>query len=66
MKCSAAVYLPSTRVYKGLPDIDYPCHDKTIVVTRCGRICPGKKINFGAVFAEQAVGIKEIHDGIRF
>ncbi|HKN24648.1 MAG TPA: hypothetical protein VJX72_07365, partial [Candidatus Acidoferrum sp.] len=44
---------------------DYPFHDKTIVVTRCGRICLGKKkINFSQVFAGQAVGIKEVHDDI--
>jgi putative transposase len=49
----------------GLPDIDYPFHDKTIVVTRCGRICLGhRKINFSQVFAGQAVGIKEVHDDI--
>jgi putative transposase len=49
-----------------LPDIDYPLHDKTIVVTRCGRICLGrKKINFSQVFAGQAAGIKEVHDDIR-
>ena len=42
-----------------------PLHDKTIVVTRCGRICLGKKkINFSTVFAGQAVGIKEVHDDI--
>jgi putative transposase len=34
MKCPAEVYPPSTRPYTGLPDIDYPLHDKTIVVTR--------------------------------
>ena len=56
---------PSNRTYTGLPDIDYPLHDKTIVVTRCGRICLGKKkINFSIVFAGQAVGIKEVHDDI--
>src|ERR1700682_3820380 len=65
MKCPAEVYQPSTRTYTGLPDIDYPFHDKTIVVTRCGRICLGrKKINFSTVFAGQAVGIKEMHDDI--
>src|SRR6201993_4393564 len=65
MKCPAEVYQPSTRPYTGLPDIDYPLHDKTIVVTRCGRICLGnKKINFSQVFAGQAVGIKEVHDDI--
>jgi hypothetical protein len=65
MKCPAEIYQPSPRPYTGLPDIDYPFHDKTIVVTRCGRICLGnKKINFSQVFAGQAVGIKEIHDDI--
>jgi putative transposase len=65
MKCPAEIYQPSTRPYQGLPDIDYPLHDKTIVVTRCGRICLGrKKINFSQVFAGQAVGIKEVHDDI--
>jgi putative transposase len=65
MKCPAEVYQPSTRVYKGLPDIDYPLHDKTIVVINCGRTCLGrKKTNFSTVFAGQAVGIKEVHDDI--
>jgi putative transposase len=26
-------------IYQDLPDIDYPFHDRTIVVTHCGRIC---------------------------
>jgi hypothetical protein len=35
------------------------------VVTRCGRICLGKKkINFSQVFAGQAVGIKEVQEDI--
>jgi putative transposase len=65
MKCPAEVYRPSTRLYRGLPDIDYPFHDKTIVVTNCGRICLGnQKINFSTVFAGQAVGVKEVQDRI--
>ncbi len=65
MKCPAAVYQPSTRTYQGLPAIDYPFHDKIIVVTNCGRTCLGhKKINLSTVFAGQAVGIKEVHDDI--
>jgi putative transposase len=65
MKCPAEVYQPSPRPYTGLPDIDYPFPDTTIVVTRCGRICLGnKKINFSQVFAGQAVGIKEVQDDI--
>ncbi len=51
--------------YQGLPDIDYPFHDKIIVVTNCGRICLGRKrINLSTVFAGQAVGIEEVHDDI--
>ena len=60
MKCPVEVYQPSTRPYTGLPDIDYPLHDKTIVVTRCGRICLGKKkINFSQVFAGQPSASKK-------
>ena len=60
---NVTVYRPAARVYKGLPDVDYPFHDKVIVVTNCGRICLGhKKINFSPVFAGQAWGIKEAHE----
>ena len=65
MKCPAEIYQPAPRVYTGLPDSDYPLHDKTIVVTRCDRICLGReKIHFCQVFAGQAVGIEEVHDDI--
>jgi integrase-like protein len=46
MKCPAEVYTPATRPYRGLPELAYPFHDRTIHVTRCGRIClHRKKIN---------------------
>lgn len=65
MRCPAEVYQPTTRPYQGLPELSYPLHDKTVVVTHCGRICLGKKkINLSQVFAGQAVGIKEVHDDI--
>jgi hypothetical protein len=38
MKCPADVYQASPRPYQGLHDIDYPFHDRTIVVTHCSRI----------------------------
>jgi putative transposase len=61
----AEVHQPSPRPYPGLPDVDYPFHERITIVSRCGRIClGGKEINFNAVFAGQAVGIKEVHDGI--
>ena len=65
MKCPAEVYTPSPRPYRGLPELDYPFHGSTIHVTHCGRIClHRKKINLSTVFAGQAVGIKEVKEGI--
>ncbi len=65
MKCPAEVYQPSIRPYQGLPDIDYPFHDRDVVVTNCGRIClHRKKINISTVLAGQRLGIKEVDDGI--
>ena len=65
MKCPAEVYTPATRPYRGLPELDYPFHDRTSHVTSCGRIClRRKKINLSTVFAGQAVGIKEVEEGI--
>src|SRR3989442_439561 len=65
MKGPAKFYTPATRPYRGLPELDYPFHDSTIHVTNCGRIClHRKKINLSTVFAGQAVGIKEVEEGI--
>jgi putative transposase len=51
---------PSQRPYRGLPDIEYPFHERTVTVTQCGRICMGrKKVNLSQVFAGQNVGIRE-------
>jgi putative transposase len=59
MRYPAELYQPSDRPYTGLSDLDYPFHDRTITVTRCGRICfAGRKVNLGAVFAGQNIGIK--------
>jgi len=47
-----AFYTPSPRVYDGLPDLGYPFHDRTILVTACGRIrLHRKKINISTVLA---------------
>lgn len=65
MKCPAEVYTPSSRLYRGLGEPHYPFHDKTVVVTNCGRLCLyRKKINLSTCLAGQAVGIKEVDDGI--
>ena len=60
MKYPAELYQPSPRPYHGLGELEYPFHDRTITVTRCGRICIGRrKINLSVVFAGQNVGIKK-------
>jgi hypothetical protein len=65
MKCPADVYKPSTRPYRGIGELSYPFHDRTALVTCCGRICIyKKKINLSTSLAGQAVGIKEVDDGI--
>jgi len=65
MKYPCEVYATSPRQYQGLPDVDYPLHDKTVTVTNCGRICyRKKKINLSTVFAGQNVGVKEVSNGI--
>jgi putative transposase len=65
MKYPAEIYVSSSRPYRGLSDLEYPFHDRTITVTRCGRICIGRrKINLSTVFAGQNVGIKQISDQV--
>lgn len=65
MKTPAEVYTASSRQYQGLPDLDYPFHDRDALVTACGRICMHrKKINVSTVLAGQKLGIKEVEDGI--
>jgi len=65
MNCPAELYRPSPRPYAGLGELDYPFHDKAVIVTACGRICMHrKKINISTVLAGQSLGIKEVDEGI--
>ena len=65
MQYPAERYQPSTRPYRGLSELQYPFHDRTITVTQCGRVCiAGRKINLSAVFAGQNVGIREVSEKI--
>ena len=60
-----SIYRPATRSYRGLPEIEYPLHDRDALVTACGRICMHrKKINISTVMAGQRLGLKEVDDGI--
>ena len=59
------IHTPSARAYRPPDEPEYPFHDRTVRVTRCGRICIGKrKINLSTVFAGQMVGIREVADEI--
>jgi|TARA_Y100000310_G_scaffold267024_1_gene278792 putative transposase len=59
------LYTPSSQAYHPPSDPDYPFHDRAVRVTRCGRICIGKrKISLSRVFAGQVVGIREVSDKI--
>jgi putative transposase len=65
MKVPADLYVPSPRVYRGLDDLTYPFHDRTVTVTRCGRLCFGRrKINLSQVFAGQNVGVTQVGDRV--
>src|SRR5690606_3209208 len=65
MRVPAELYAPSARPFTGLPDVEYPFHDKDILVTSCGRICMHRrKINISTVLAGQRLGVKEVDHGI--
>ena len=65
MRPPAELYTSPARPYRGLPDLDYPFHDRDILVTACGRICMHrKKISISTVLAGQWLGVKEVDDGI--
>lgn len=54
MKAPTEFYSPAPRSYRGLPEIEYPFHDRDALVTACGRICMhSKKINISTVMAGQ-------------
>jgi putative transposase len=59
------LYTPSAREFFQPGEPEYPLHDRTIKVTRCGRICIGRrKINLSTVFAGQYVGVREVADEV--
>jgi putative transposase len=65
MRYRAELYTPSPRPYSGLPDLEYPFHDRTVTVTRCGHICLGQqKVNLSQAFAGQRVGITQLEERI--
>ncbi len=65
MKTPAEVYSTSSTLYRGLPELTYPLHDRDVLATACGRICMHRKrVSISHVLAGQRVGIKEVDEGI--
>jgi hypothetical protein len=65
MKCPAKIYTSTCRPYQGIPEPHYPFHDRTVMITSCGRLCLyRKKIKLSKSLAGQAVGVKEVDSGI--
>jgi len=65
MKYPSELYKTSPRIYKGIQQLSYPFHDRTVTVTNCGRICiRKKKVNLSRALAGQDVGVKEINDDV--
>jgi hypothetical protein len=65
MKMPAEVYTASKRPYNGLSELSYPFHDRSVIVTNCGRIClHNKKVNVSHVLAGQTLGIKEVEENV--
>jgi len=65
MQMPGELYKKSPRPYQGLGDLEYPFHDRTALVTNCGRICyKRRKINVSTVFAGQRVGVKQVTNSV--
>ena len=65
MKTPGSLYEPSRWAYAGLPELQYPFHDRAITVTECGRICMNrKKVNLSTVLAGQLVGVRQVDDQV--
>ncbi len=65
MQTPAELYKKSSRPYRGLGELEYPFHDRTALVTNCGRICyKRRKINVSTVFAGQKVGVKQVTNSV--
>lgn len=66
MKTPAEVYKTSVREYKGLPDVEYPFHEKEKRITSRGDIILSKtkRVFISMALAHQPVGLTEVDDGI--
>lgn len=65
MKTPAEVYRPSPRAFSGLPELDYPLHDRDVVVEACGAIClHHTRVGISTVLAGQRLGLREVENDV--
>jgi hypothetical protein len=65
MKTPTDVYTASPRAYTGLPELEYPLHDRDVVVADCGAIAlHGTRVAISSVLAGQRLGLREIENDV--
>ena len=65
MQTPAEVYTPSPRAYAGLPELEYPLHDRDVVVEDCGAIClHNTRVAISKVLAGQRLGLREVENDV--
>jgi transposase InsO family protein len=65
MKTPAEVYTPSPRPFTGLPELEYPLHDRDIVVSSSGVIgLHGRPVVISSVLAGQRLGLREVEPDV--
>jgi len=66
MKTPAGLYAASTKILpKELPALEYPLHDRTVLVRSngCFRLPKSGSIYLGVAFTDQQVGLREVETG---
>ena len=65
MRTPAEVYTPSLRPFTGLPELEYPLHDRDIVVPASGVISlHGRPVVISSVLAGQRLGLREVEPDV--
>lgn len=63
MKFPTECYTPSTKIYDGLPHLEYPFHDKEAIVASNGMLwLERQRIFLSKVFEGQTIGLKEVEE----
>ena len=65
MKTPAEIYTPAPRRFAGLPELEYPLHDRDVVVEDCGAICLHRtRVGISRVLAGQRLGLREVENDV--